>query len=71
MKFNLRDLFWLIAVIALACGWLIDHRRQYAVYLKDQKFWNESTSISLRGYSRMKAENDALKAASKQQIAQP
>jgi hypothetical protein len=26
MKFSLRDLFWLTAVVGLAIGWFLDHR---------------------------------------------
>lgn len=27
MKFTLRELFFLTALVALACGWWLDHRR--------------------------------------------
>jgi hypothetical protein len=30
MRFTLRDLFWLLFVVALIAGWLVDHRNQRA-----------------------------------------
>jgi UDP-N-acetylmuramyl pentapeptide phosphotransferase/UDP-N-acetylglucosamine-1-phosphate transferase len=27
MKFTLRELFFIIALVAMACGWWLDHRR--------------------------------------------
>lgn len=31
-KINLRDLFWLTLVVALAAGWWVDHSRAAAQY---------------------------------------
>ena len=29
-RFTLRDLFWLVALVAMGCGWWVDHARQVA-----------------------------------------
>ncbi len=50
MKFNLRDLFWLLLAVALTVGWVVDHRRQHREAVRNQfdaeaalyKLWNES-----------------------------
>jgi hypothetical protein len=33
LRFSIRDLFWLVLVVALAVGWWLDHR-----YLKARSF---------------------------------
>jgi hypothetical protein len=30
IRFSLRDLLWLVVVIALVCGWWVEHRRAQA-----------------------------------------
>ena len=71
MKFTLRDLLWLIAILAIACAWFADHRYQAVVYSKDAAFWNRSTSAILKGYRELQAENEKLKAAMQQQSSRP
>ena len=71
MKFTLRDVFWLIAVLALICGWYVDHRAQSIARNKDLKFWDRTTSHLIKGWRDLQAENEALKAASQQQATQP
>jgi len=34
MKFTLRDLFWLVLVVALGLGWWFDHSHQRAWWVK-------------------------------------
>ncbi len=29
-QFSLRDLFWLVALVAMGSGWWVDHRKQMA-----------------------------------------
>lgn len=29
-QLSLRDLFWLVALVAMGCGWWMDHRQQFA-----------------------------------------
>lgn len=38
-QLNLRDLFWLVVVIALCCGWWIDHQGLVASYKALQEFY--------------------------------
>ena len=35
MKFTLRDLFFITALVAMACGWWLDHRR---IEARDREF---------------------------------
>jgi hypothetical protein len=67
MKFTLRDSFWLIALLALACGWYVDHRAQTIAYEKGLVYWHKTTSYLLQDWEKKKAENEALKLATKQQ----
>lgn len=71
MKFTLRDVFWLIALTALACGWYLDHRAQSIAHSKDRVFWDRTNSYILQSWREIRADNEALKAAVQQQVTQP
>lgn len=47
MKVNLRDLFWLLLVIGLACGWYLDRTRAVLV-IDSQREELASTKASLK-----------------------
>ena len=47
MKFSLRDLFWLVALVAIGCGWWVEHAK----------------AISLAGRVELYIENIQLLAA--------
>ncbi len=42
-KLNLRDLFWLVVVVAMGCGWWVDRSAQQrqAVMQKQRADWYE------------------------------
>jgi hypothetical protein len=42
LRFNIRDLLWLTAVVALAIAWWIDHRRldEQVDYYQRQMFYS-------------------------------
>jgi len=39
LRFSIRDLLWLIMVIALAFGWWHDQRTKYVNYLASEGAW--------------------------------
>lgn len=43
MRFNIRDMFWLTVVVALAVGWSLDSRR---IAFSDKPRKNESQQIA-------------------------
>ena len=45
MKFNIRDLLWLIVVAALACAWYCQWRVDLARYEMKQTEWQRSKQI--------------------------
>ncbi len=51
-KLNLRDLFWLVLVVAMGLGWWMEHQRAKAAY----KFVVESLSarLSVSGINEIK-----------------
>jgi hypothetical protein len=55
MKFSLRDLFWLIALVAMGCGWWVDRadRQRVASRLNslevEKEMW-ASRAEAMRGW---------------------
>lgn len=54
LRFTIRDVLWLIVVVALAVGWLIDHRRQDGNVREHlaaaNGFWGLKAILEDRGY---------------------
>jgi hypothetical protein len=48
MKFNLRDLFWLTAVVGLAAGWWVDHRWEEAKIRQEVEIREEIRANAMR-----------------------
>lgn len=71
MRIHLRDLFWVIAMLALACGWYVDHRAQATAHEKARANWHKTISGFLRSWRTLQAENEALKVAAKPQVTEP
>lgn len=44
-RFQMRDIFWLLIVAAIACGWLTDHYRLEPGYRKHQTLAQQLNSI--------------------------
>jgi hypothetical protein len=55
-RFTIRDVLWLTVVVALAAGWLMDHRR-LAVF--EQRFHNIVAELVSRNLS-VEIEDDGL-----------
>jgi hypothetical protein len=48
MRFTIRDLLWLMVVVALGVGWVMDHRRQAVAvqyYTEQYSYWRERVSL--------------------------
>ena len=41
MRFSIRDVLWLTVVVALGCGWFVEHRQQVDLRSKHAKIQSE------------------------------
>jgi len=48
MRFTIRDLLWLMVVVALSVGWWLDHRRLSVSYAN----WNEQITEAVKNTIR-------------------
>lgn len=71
MKFTLRDVFWLTALAAVACGWYADRRLVAVARTNDRVYFDKTTTMILQNREQIRAENEALKQALQQRPAQP
>jgi hypothetical protein len=56
MKFNLRDLLWLVLVIAIGASWFADRRRQSVevqqIKETHERFWETQYAAHMREHER-------------------
>jgi hypothetical protein len=51
MKFTLRDIFWLIVVIAVAFGWVVDRNRINSKHKEHLRFQSQLNSALVKAYN--------------------
>jgi hypothetical protein len=71
MKFTLRDLFWLMAVVSVLCAWYADRQLLATARTTDRAYYAKSTLMILQSREAVRAENEVLKAKLQQTAATP
>ena len=54
-QLSLRDLFWLVVVVAMGCGWWVDHRRSGDLAKREAQRYQELRRISQTWETRANA----------------